>query len=263
MTFTEEFEKLKLEEFEEYPVAFGITFTPRNSGIAAAMLGLLGSLYLLFNWVMPAYNTLQQLQTDAANKQQLVDQQKSRLEFSEFQKIEGQLQQKKAIKQKILSLFAKEKDLSTILLDVSNIFKSRDVKLVSFQPQGLEPVVISDGSLGSEVNKKLKRHTFNVKMEGNYAKTQEVIRDLERLRPLILLNSLNTQMEKEGSTVKVVSTGNNKATIERQGDQPVTTTFLLDVIIPLSAEELAKLAPPPPAEGQPPAKDQPPASPPQ
>ena len=253
MTFNEEFEKLKLEEFQEYPIAFGINFTPRNSGIAAAMLGLLGSLYLLFNWVMPAYDTLQQLQTDAADKQQLLDQQKSRLEFSEFQKIESQLQQQKAIEQKILSLFAKERDLSTILLDVSNIFKSRDVKLVSFQPQGLEPVVVSDGSLGSEVNNKLKRQTFNVKMEGSYAKTHEVIRDLERLQPLILLNSLNTQVDKEGSTVKVLSTGKNKATIVPQGDKPVTTTFLLDVIIPLNAEELAKLAPPPPAEGQPPA----------
>jgi len=229
MTFNEEFEKLKLEEFEEYPIAFGITFTPRNSGIAAAVVGLLGSLYLLFNWVMPAYNTWQQLQTDAANKKQMVDQQKSRLEFSEFQKIESQLQQQKAIEQKILSLFAKERDLSTILLDVSNIFKSRDVKLVS------------------------KRQTFNVKMEGSYAKTHEVIRDLERLQPLILLNSLNTQVDKEGSTVKVVSTSKNKATIVPQGDKPVTTTFLLDVIIPLNAEELAKLAPPPPAEGQPPA----------
>jgi hypothetical protein len=114
-------------------------------------------------------------------------------------------------------------------------------------------VVVSDGSLGSAVNKKLKRQTLNVKIEGNYANTQEVIRDLERLQPLILLNSLNTQIEKEGSAVKVVSTGNNKATIVRQGDKPVTTTFLLDVIIPLNAEELAKLAPPPPAAGQPPA----------
>jgi hypothetical protein len=114
-------------------------------------------------------------------------------------------------------------------------------------------VVVSDGSLGSAVNNKLKRQTLNVKIEGNYANTQEVIRDLERLQPLILLNSLNTQMEKEGSAVQVVSTGKNKATIVPQGDKPVTTTFLLDVIIPLNAAELAKLAPPPPAEGQPPA----------
>ncbi|CCI12359.1 Type IV pilus assembly protein [Microcystis aeruginosa PCC 9806] len=253
MTFTEEFEDREFEEFEEYPIAFGITFTPRNSGIAAAVLGLLGSFYLLFNWVMPAYNSLQQLQNDAASKQQQLDQQKSGFGPAELAKIESQLQQKKAIKQQILSLFAKEKDLSTILLDISNIFKSRNVKLISFQPQPLEPVVVSDGSLGSAANNKLKRQTFNVKIEGNYANTQEVIRDLERLQPLILLNSLNTQMEKEGSAVKVVSTGNNKATIVPQGDQPVTTTFILDVIIPLSAAELAKLAPPPPAEGQPPA----------
>ncbi|MFN7556864.1 MAG: pilus assembly protein, partial [Microcystis sp.] len=133
------------------------------------------------------------------------------------------------------------------------IFKSRNVKLISFQPQALEPVVVSDSSLGSAVNNKLKRQTFNVKIEGNYTNSQKVIRDLERLQPLILLNSLNTQMEKQGSTIKVISTGKNKATIVPQGDKPVTTTFLLDVIIPLNAEELAKLAPPPPAEGQPPA----------
>ncbi|MCZ8049199.1 MAG: pilus assembly protein [Microcystis aeruginosa K13-05] len=253
MTFTEEFEDRELEEFEEYPVAFGITFTPRNSGIAAAVVGLLGSFYLLFNWVMPAYDTLQQLQNDAAGKQQQIDQQKSGLGPAELAKIESQLQQKEATKQQILALFAQEKNLSTILLDISNIFKSRNVKLISFQPQGLEPVVVSDGSLGSAVNNKLKRQTLNVKIEGNYANTQEVIRDLERLQPLILLNSLNTQMEKEGSAVQVVSTGKNKATIVPQGDKPVTTTFLLDVIIPLNAAELAKLAPPPPAEGQPPA----------
>lgn len=161
------------------------------------------------------------------------------------------MQQKEATKQQILALFAQEKNLSTILLDISKIFKSRNVKLISFQPQVLEPVVVSDGSLGSAVNNKLKRQTLNVKIEGNYANTQEVIRDLERLQPLILLNSLNTQMEKEGSAVQVVSTGNNKATIVPQGDQPVTTTFLLDVIIPLNAEELAKLAPPPPPKVNP------------
>ena len=253
MTFTEEFEDRELEEFDEYPIAFGITFTPRNSGIAAAVLGLLGSFYLLFNWVMPAYNTLQQLQIDKDSKQQQLNQQTSGLGAREFQKIESQLQEKEAIKQQILALFAQEKDLSTILLDISKIFKSGNVKLISFQPQGPEPVVVSDSSLGSAVNNKLKRQTFNVKIEGNYVNSQKVIRDLERLQPLILLNSLNTQMPEGGSVVKVVSIGKNQATIVPQSDKPVTTTFLLDVIIPLNAEELAKLAPPPPAEGQPPA----------
>lgn len=266
MTFTKEYianEDRELEELDQYPTAFGITFTPRNSGITAGVVGLLGSLYLLFNWVIPAYTDLQRLQIDKDSKQQQVDQQTSGLGATKFQKIESQLQQKEATKQQILALFAQEKNLSTILLDISNIFKSRNVKLISFQPQALEPVVVSDSSLGSAVNNKLKRQTFNVKIEGNYANSQEVIRDLERLQPLILLNSLNTQMPEGGSVVKVVSTGKNQATIVPQGDQPVTTTFLLNVIIPLSAEELAKLAPPPPAAGQPPAEGQPPASPPQ
>jgi type IV pilus assembly protein PilO/type IV pilus assembly protein PilQ len=57
-------------------------------------------------------------------------------------------------------------------------------------------VVVSDSSLGSAVNNKLKRQTFNVKIEGNYVNSQKVIRDLERLQPLILLKGLNTQTGK-------------------------------------------------------------------
>jgi len=116
--------------------------------------------------VIPAYTDLQRLQIDKDSKQQQVDQQTSGLGATKFQKIESQLQQKEATKQQILALFAQEKNLSTILLDISNIFKSRNVKLISFQPQALEPVVVSDSSLGSAVNNKLKRQTFNVKSKG-------------------------------------------------------------------------------------------------
>jgi hypothetical protein len=135
------------------------------------VLGLLGSFYLLFNWVMPAYNTLQELAKRCGLANNNRYEQKSGLVPLEFQKIESQLQQKEATKQQILALFAQEKDLSTILLDISNIFKSRNVKLISFQPQGLEPVVVSDSSLGGAVNNKLKRQTFNVKIEGTTTPT--------------------------------------------------------------------------------------------
>lgn len=77
------------------------------------------------------------------------------------------MQQKEATKTANSRAFCSEKNLSTILLDISKIFKSRNVKLISFQPQVLEPVVVSDGSLGSAVNNKLKRQTLNVKIEGN------------------------------------------------------------------------------------------------
>jgi hypothetical protein len=264
MTFTEEYlpdEDRELEELANYPTAFGITFTPKVTGIALAGAGLLGSLYLALNWVLPAYQYLQQLQTDRTGKEQQVEQQKSGVAVTEFQKVEARLQQKEATKQRILSLFANEKDGNTILLDIDGIFRSRNVTLLNFQPQGTGATIIADGSLGADVNNKLKRQTFNVQMQGKYTDSQNVIRDLERLQPLLLLRNLSTQAEGEGATVQVVSTGKNRATIVPGPDQPVTTSFLLDLIAPLSPEELAKLAPPPPpAGGQPNQGGQPPAN---
>lgn len=98
MTFTEEYvpdEDRDLEEMDNYPTAFGVTFTPRVIGIALAVACLLGSLYLVFNWLMPAYTTLRQLEADESSKQQQVDQQKNGGMKQEFENLEGQLQQKK------------------------------------------------------------------------------------------------------------------------------------------------------------------------
>jgi len=110
--FTKEYianEDRELEELDQYPTAFGITFTPRNSGITAGVVGLLGSLYLLFNWVIPAYSTLQQMQIDKDSKQQQVDQQKSGLGAAEFPKIESQLQQKRQLNSKFWRFLLKKR----------------------------------------------------------------------------------------------------------------------------------------------------------
>lgn len=265
MTFTEEYlpdEDRELEELANYPTAFGITFTPKVTGITLAIAGLLGSLYLGMNWVLPAYQSLQQLQADKTGKEQQVAQQRSGVAATEFEKVETQLLQKEGIKQQILSLFANEKDINTLLLDIDRIFRSRGVTLISFQPQGTGAAVITDSSLGADVNNKLKRQTFNVQMKGRYVDSQNVLRDLERLQPLILLKNLNTQADEGERIAKVVSTGKNQATIVPEDDKPVVTSFLLDLVIPLTPEELAKLAPPP---APPPAQpgETPPANPPQ
>jgi type IV pilus assembly protein PilO len=261
MTFTEEYltdEERDLEELSNYPTAFGITFTPKVSGIALAIAGLLGSLYLALNWLLPAQQSLQQLQADEMSKQQQVDQAKSGVSNQEFQNVDRQLQQKEALKQQILALFANENDVNTLLLDISQIFQARKVTLISFQPQGSRPTVITDSSLGAAVNNRLKRQSFNVQMKGRYANSQDVLRDLERLQPLVVIKNLSTKIEQGELVATVVTQGKNQARIIPNANQMVTTSFLLDMIIPLTAEELAKLAPPPAAEGQ--KEQQPPAN---
>lgn len=255
MTFTEEYiadEDRELEELANYPTAFGITFTPRVTGIAIGIGGLLASGYLLMNWVLPAYQTLQQLQTDKTGKEQQVQQQRGGVSPAEFQKVEARLREKEALKKQILSLFGNAKALDTLLLDISRIFRTRNVSLVSFQPQGTGATPIADGSLGAEANNKLKRQTFNVQLKGQYVNINEVLRDLEQLQPLILLKNLNIQNLEEGRLYHL-DRKNSPVKIEpvEGSEEQVTATFLLDLIVPLSAEEIAKLAPPPPPGGQP------------
>ncbi len=49
------------EEAPNYPTAFGITFTPRVSGIVFGLLGLAAAAYLLVNVVQPAWQQNQDL----------------------------------------------------------------------------------------------------------------------------------------------------------------------------------------------------------
>ncbi|MEG3436003.1 hypothetical protein V0288_02630 [Pannus brasiliensis CCIBt3594] len=277
MTFTEEYiadEDRELEELANYPTAFGITFTPKVSGIAVGIGGLLASGYLLMNWVLPTYQALQQLQADKTGKEQQVQQQRGGVSPAVFQQVEAQLREKEALKKQIISLFGNAKALDTLLLDISRIFRSRNVSLVSFQPQGTSATPIADGSLGAEVNNKLKRQTFNVQLKGQYVNIHEVLQDLEQLQPLILLKNINIQAVEEGRLYRLdfknspvqdvnvrnaeggrsyrvnVKTGPVRVEPVDKSKEQVTATFLLDMIVPLTPEELAKLAPPPPPEGQ-------------
>ncbi len=246
------------EDLEEYPTAFGITFNPKNSGIAAAVLGLLASLYLAMNWVLPNFSSYQQLKTDETTKQQQLEQQKGLTRPTRFQKLQADLAQKQAVRQQVMSMFADQNALNTILLDVENIFKARNVELRAFQPVG-PTTIVNDGSLGPNVNNKLKRQSYTVSMKGTYENTQNVFRDLERLQPLILIKNINTTLDKENVTAKVLRTGKNTAQLIPETNQNVVTSFNIDMILPLTPEEVAKLAPPPPPEnaqgqpGQPPA----------
>lgn len=251
MTFSEGFPPLPAEEeaFEEevYPTAFGITFTPQVSGIALAILGLLGAIYLLANFVLPAWGNYQKLREDERAKQAQVERQKSGELDAQLQEAESRLARAEALKSQALALFSTEKTLDTLLLDISRFLQARKVKLLKFQK--LEPKqkdspiegaeVIEDGSLGAAANKKLKRQSFALEVEAPFQSTQSLLRDLERLKPFLLVRNLNSQA---AQSQPVLVSPQAQVTVER--GQPLTTAFTLDAIFPLTPEELAKLAPP-------------------
>jgi hypothetical protein len=250
MTFAEEFVADKTQEFQDteanYPTAFGITFTPKVSGIAFGILGVLGAFYILSNFVMPAYDKYQKQVADVQAKEAQVNQQKSGQLDQKQVTLQSQLQQAQARKAQILALFSDTKTLDTLLLDINNFFKTRKVKLLSFQPQGKEATVVSDSSLGAAVNNKLQRQSINLEMEGSFENTQLVLRDLERLQPLLLMKNVSSQVPEEDIVGLVyVDLAKRQAKILPQSPKKLKTTLTLDVILPASPQ-----ASPPAAQPQ-------------
>ena len=57
MTFADDFASEELLE-EDYPSAFGITFTPKITGIAIAVAGITLAIYGFMKYVRPARNNI-------------------------------------------------------------------------------------------------------------------------------------------------------------------------------------------------------------
>lgn len=245
MTFTEDF--IPVEEGEEfqaaaptYPTAFGITLTPAVSGVLLAVLGLAGSAYLLLNLVMPAWENYQKLQADLAQKQAQVQQNQAVLK--QIETVKTQLVQAKQQQADVLALFANEKTLDTLLLDLNRVVETSGnttnqsettAKLKRFVPANQSTEVVTDGSLGPEVNGKLKRRVVNIEFEGTFEQTQSILRNIERLQPLLIVKDYQSR------TAQSPSDSKGKGL---RGPITITTSFQLQALIPLSADEAVNAA---------------------
>lgn len=240
MTFSDEM-NFEGSEFEEessaYPVVFGITFTPTISGILIGVLGVAAAAYMFSSFVKPAWDTFaekqgtkEQLETDIESKQ-------ARLQS--IDELNAKLAQSKRQQAKVWAVFANEKTLDTLLIDLNRLVEAGNAqlsrnavkaKLQKFAPdsEGIQPVV--DGSLGAEVDGKLKRSSTEVVISGTYEQTQSILRNIERLQPLLLVkdyqSTLITETIEEGKPARV-------------GPTPITTTFKLEALVPMNPEEVA------------------------
>ncbi|MFP4100796.1 hypothetical protein [Coleofasciculus sp.] len=231
------------EEAPSYPTAFGITFTPKVSGIIFAVLGVLGAAYLAMNVVQPVWEEYQGLKAQRQEKES---------QLQDPEEIQRQIQQKnlelaqaKQQNQKVLSLFATEESVNTLLLDVNRLIQNADdAKLTSYEPQVNEEEsnIVTDGSLGAAVNGKLKRQSFNLEMEGSFNEIQSILRSIERLQTLVVVKDLTTDISTPQGLL-VDDQGTVTPIVEKDeqiipGAPPtLTTSYRLDVLMPLSEEQ--------------------------
>ncbi|MEH2317367.1 pilus assembly protein PilO [Nostoc sp.] len=232
----------------ESPVIFGIAFTPKIIGILVGVIGLAGAGYILLNLLMPALESYQQQQAKNSELQGQVDQKKATIK--QIDKVKDELAQAKQQNVQVLGLFANEKTLDTLLLDVNRLVESANTstsintvraKLKKFVPVSSKPEPIIDGSLGLLVNGKLQRSSINAEITGTYEQTQSIIRNIERLQPLLIIKDYQV------SSVPLESRSPLDKTPMPVGPGAIDTSFQLQVLMPLTPEEIAaaaaKLAP--------------------
>ncbi|MCJ8279851.1 MAG: pilus assembly protein PilO [Rivularia sp. ALOHA_DT_140] len=241
MTFSDEmnFEGAEFEEDSSsaYPVVFGITFTPMISGILIGVLGFAGAAYMLMNLVMPAWDEFTQKQTTKADLETQIEGKKARLKS--IDQLNAKLAQSKRQQAQVWAVFANEKTLNTLLIDLNRLVEAGNAQLSSnavkaklqrFAPssEGTQPV--NDGSLGAEVDGKLKRSTTEITIKGTYEQTQAILRNIERLQPLLIVkdyeSTLITETFEEGQPRRV-------------GPTPITTSFKLEALVPMNPKEIA------------------------
>lgn len=265
----------------EYPTAFGIQFTPKVIGIVIAVLGLAGAGYLYMNLVQPILETNKKLQNDIATE---IGKQQKPEEIQERQKqAQAKLAQAKQQKNSVLALFANQQNLKTLLLDLNKRIENRNTalkpddikaKLRKFQPDPKLSGVVNDGSLGDAVNNELYREVYNVELEGTFAQTMLSMVDFERLKPLLIVKNLKSQLDAQDNKIYVypqqgklvpvkvdLQQGQPIVKIDPQSNKPIVnpaiklkTSFQLQALRPLTAEEKVKLQPPPQtdqSQGQP------------
>lgn len=253
MTFSEEFNSTETDvDFDDlgssYPTAFGITFTPQITGACLGVLGLFGSIYVALTLVKPAYDNYTQLKITEAEKVSQVQQQESGELSQKMLEAEQKLRQSESLRNQVLSLFSSEESLKTLLFDINQLIEEHQAELVSFKPNGTITVV-TDGSLGAGVNGRLKRQQFDLVVKGDFESTQSLLRDLERLQPLLVIKGLKSNLVEEKFVIDIVEVqqegGQTVATgqAKSQGKDALETSFSIDAILPLSPDEVARLTP--------------------
>ncbi|MEH2374477.1 pilus assembly protein PilO [Nostoc sp.] len=234
-------------EFEEatpaLPVIFGIAFTPKIIGILVGVIGIAGAGYIFLNLLMPAWESYQQQQAKNTELQAQVDQKKASIK--QIGQVKDELAQAKQQNVQVLGLFANEKTLDTLLLDVNRLVESGNTptsingvraKLKKFVPVSQKPEPIIDGSLGLLVDGKLQRSSINAEITGTYEQTQSIIRNIERLQPLLIVRDYQVILAPVESRTPLDKTP------MLVGPAAINTSFQLQLLMPLSPEEIAAAA---------------------
>jgi type IV pilus assembly protein PilO len=265
------------ESTPDYPTVFGVRLTPTVSGVLLALLGLGVAGAILGYFVLPLWEEYQVLkanvektEADLAQRDEIVRQ---------IETAKKNLETAKTQQQGVQALFATPAALDTLPLDLNRQVDARNLDLSKRLEQRLAacpPVVrqnlmefekrfgdlaakaelsnftkptssaagvpkdgiITDSSYGALVNNQLKRQVFAVDFSGNGQQTAAILESFERLQPMLVVRGFKSALEEKAKNTTFSSlTGQQLSPC--QIDPKLKTTFILEALLPLNAEELA------------------------
>ncbi|MEB3357655.1 MAG: hypothetical protein VKK04_13080 [Synechococcales bacterium] len=232
-----------------YPTIFGVQLSPVVVGILAALVGVGLAIYLFILLVRPALDTrntlaqeVQQLEGQIQNPEEI------RQRLAEAQAREAEAQQLQA---DVLALFASEESLETLLYDINQRVQSvnagiedeeRRAVLSRFEVNEGASGIVNDGSLGEAVNERLERRVYDISLEGSFAQVQSILRNIERLQPLLVIKNFDANLETANQAIQIDQQG-NLVPSDVPPQTRLNTSFQIDALLP------AEPPPPEPAEG--------------
>ena len=200
---------------------FGIQLTPVVGGFTCGVAGFLAAAYGFTNLIQPLLDQTVQLEREIQSAQESLLQQSTGLQ--KFDEAKGRLAAAERRKASAFKLFTDTKSLSTLLMDVNQIVENAGAATVtSYVPGSREPY-----------GKGLFHQDFTITIEGNFAETIAVFRNLERMQPILLVEGVKLEMQPDQS-------GKPRTTFPR-----LNTSFILKVISPPTMGEVRQLQPSP------------------
>jgi type IV pilus assembly protein PilO len=233
MTFADDFAAEGKSLEEDYPTAFGITFTPIVMGVTIAVAGITLAIYGFVKYVQPA----QKAYKEALTQKETLQAQLNSIKTGDLQlklaQLESDLAAKKVVKSRVLAMFTSENDLETLLIDLNSFIATNQGHLTQFKPE-TEVVTVNDASLGAEIQGKLKKKEISMAFEGTFNETKEILQDLERLQPLLMVQTINSTVKDKPTAI--LTGGNSSIVPQKQAE--LKTEIKLNAILPMSQVEL-------------------------
>ncbi len=230
-----------------YPSIFGITFSPLVSGLCIAAVGAGVSGYLFSSYVQPQLTKNQELESKLSQTQEQIQIRKDNTQ--KIATAEKSLDRANAQKQVVVNLFASEKKLDTLLLDLNKLVNIRQGELQKFSPDltvaGVDSrgiAIVSDSSLGAALNYKVKRKVVAIEVKGNFEQIQSILRTIERLDQLLIIKDFQADVDRKDMKIVVDAQGK----LLPQPEAIIKTSFKIQALIPLTPAEQSAATPPPP-----------------